>query len=47
MDQSNVIQTPQKQQLQLGKRNFSNMHYKMDIDDHLSEKLRKSTKCDE
>jgi hypothetical protein len=33
MDQSNVIQTPQKQELQLGKRTFPNMHSEMDIDD--------------
>jgi len=33
MDQSNVIQTPQKQELQLGMRTFSNMHHEMDIDD--------------
>jgi hypothetical protein len=47
MDQSNVIQTPQKQELQLGKMTFLDMHSEMDIDDHLSESLRKKTKGDE
>ena len=47
MDHSNVIQTPQKQELQLGKRTFSYMHSEMDIDDQLSEQLIKNTKGDE
>jgi hypothetical protein len=47
MDQSNALQNPRKQELQLGKRTFLDMHSKMDIDDQLSEKLRKKTKGDE
>jgi len=47
MNQSNVIQTPRKQELQIGKRKFSDMHYEMDINDQLSEQLRKNHKCDE
>jgi hypothetical protein len=47
MDQSNVIQTPQKQELQIGKRTFSNTHYEMGIDDQLSEQLKKNLKGDE
>jgi len=47
MDQSNVIQTPQKHELQLRKRTFLDMHYEMDIDDQLSERIIKMTKCDE
>jgi hypothetical protein len=37
MDQSNEIKTPHKQELQLGKRTFLDMHSEMDIDDQLSE----------
>jgi hypothetical protein len=40
-DKSNLIQTPEKQELQLGKRIFLDMHCEMDIDDQLSEKIRK------
>jgi hypothetical protein len=47
MEQYNIIQTPQKQELQLGKMTFLDMHYEMDIDDHLSESLMKNNKVDE
>jgi hypothetical protein len=47
MDQSNVIQTLQKQELQIGNRKFSEMHFEMDIYDQLSGKLIKDPKGDE
>jgi len=44
VDQSNVIHTHQKQELQNGKRTFSDLNSEMDIDDQLSEQLNKNPK---